>query len=86
MILILLWLFKEVRITYLKDRDFEIARIEQVLKVYGDLEVKILRYLENEKKESQYSLQQTISASYSFLSREIFKNVKIITIVIIRAN
>ncbi|WP_041719200.1 hypothetical protein [Alkaliphilus oremlandii] len=68
-----LWLFKEIRIFHLKNMDIEIERRGQVLKVYGNLEFNILRYLETEEKEILNSLHEAISNSYSFLSRNIFK-------------
>lgn len=72
-ILISLWLFKEIRSSHLKNMDIEIERREQVLKVYGNLEFNILRYLETEEKEILNSLYEAISNSYSFLSKNIFK-------------
>lgn len=61
---IMIWIFKEVRIRYLKDLDFEISRIDQALKVYGELEIKIMKYLDNENdKEIHTSLLESISLS-----------------------
>lgn len=57
----------------MKDLDAETARIDAVLKVYGTLEVKINMHLENDNKESRDSLLETISTSYSYLSRSLYK-------------
>lgn len=74
---IMIWIFKEVRIRYLKDLDFEISRIDQALKVYGELEIKIMKYLDNENdKEIHTSLLESISLSYSYLSRKLYRKCK----------
>ncbi|KOR90366.1 hypothetical protein [Paenibacillus solani] len=76
-LLVLVWIFKEVRTRYLKDLDFEISRIDQILKVYGELEIKIIKCLENESdKEKHISLLETISLSYSYLSRKLYHKCK----------
>lgn len=73
LVLLLVWLFKEIRMRYVRDIDLETIRIEQILKVCGELELKIIRQLEYDNKESRDSLLNSISTSYSFLSRELFK-------------
>ncbi|WP_431087673.1 hypothetical protein [Paenibacillus sp. 8b26] len=68
------WIFKEVRTRYIRDMDFGVTRIDQILKAYGEIEYSIKKYLKNRANEDlQNTVLEKISLSYAYFSRELYK-------------
>ncbi|QDS35519.1 hypothetical protein [Brevibacillus brevis] len=72
-ILVTIWLFKEMRSRYIQFDDSKTARFDKTLEIYGALEVSIVLYLKEQNETTAKNLYECISRSYSALSRNIHK-------------
>lgn len=72
-ILLAIWLFKEIRNRYLQTEDSKVARFDIILEAYGSLEVSIVLYLKEQNETNAKNLYENISKSYPAFSRNIHK-------------
>lgn len=74
LVIVALWLFREINKHVTKDQNDIITRIDETLDVYGILESNITLYLTDEGDETRKELYRSIGSSYSHVTLKIQKN------------
>lgn len=78
------WLFKEVRTQYLEDNNKAVSRIDKAIEAYGALEVSILSYLNDECEENKKAILEKISAMYTHF--QIFQHTESLSFYVLNFN
>ncbi|MFD0682422.1 MULTISPECIES: hypothetical protein [unclassified Paenibacillus] len=77
-VIVILWLFKEVRARYIKDDETTINRIDKSLESLGVLEGSMIKYLDSSTDENKKLVKEAISKSYSHLPQRLYKDASLI--------
>ncbi|GIM45978.1 hypothetical protein DNHGIG_15270 [Collibacillus ludicampi] len=72
LLVVTLWLFKEIKKTITDDKSLQVSRIDHKLEIYGRLECNILLYLRLKNEDSQKLIYEKLGESYSALSKPIY--------------
>ncbi|MGG0794555.1 hypothetical protein ABE137_11180 [Brevibacillus laterosporus] len=73
LVLIAIWLFKEIRIRYIHLDDAKEVRLDKTLEAYGALEISILMFLKEQNETTSKNLYESIIKSYSLVSSKLHK-------------
>ncbi|MBW7474726.1 hypothetical protein K0T92_08205 [Paenibacillus oenotherae] len=70
---VILWVFKEIRTKYIKDGEAANDEIRKLLEVYGQLELVIDRYRNDQSDENRQRMSEEMANAYPYISRKLFK-------------
>lgn len=68
-IVVVVWLYKEIRNTYIESEKLNIERANKALEVYAELQIELCKYIDN--KTSEASLETKLTKAYPYFPKSL---------------